>query len=199
MQDLVSQRRRQGWRVAIPTSATGVRVQLIEVHADEPSVCTITYDKAGTPLIDDAGIVTVQTRVDEATRERSFPSRWQGHALSVPAGVTRVFVEGFQKSFAVNVQVAPGVAVYEHTPGLIGYAPAGTGQSYEAPSYARAVRVTALASSILVFTGPLPFSWVQNAGTPSESVIVPAYGSIRVQDNGGGGGSTYSLQWEVTA
>lgn len=200
MDPRTSQRRSQGWRGQITPSAAGQRIQLVEVHAEAPSVLTISYDITGSPNIDDAGTLTIQTRVDEATRERRFTARIQGHAMPVPQGVTRVWCEGFAKGFGVQIQLARGVAVTERTPGIVDLLPAGNSTVYAAPAYARQCLVTCLAGQVDVTSGPGGgWTWRQTAATPSNALWIPAYGSVTVTDMFGANGSVIGLSWEVTS
>lgn len=195
MQSIARLREKQGWRGQILASTVGDRKQLCEVHAIAPSVLTVDFDITGTPLIDDAGTITVETRVDEASRVQTFASRVQGVALPVPAGITRVFCDGFQKPFAVGIQLAPGVAVTQHTQhNLFHLAALGT-RVEASPRYARTLQVTCLSGAITVTANGV--TWAQAAAGPTRFALVPAYGSFTVTDTAGG--SDVSMVWEVTA
>lgn len=104
-------RRQQGWRATI---AAGTRQQLAEVHAEGPTVVSITCPATNVSAYDNAGTWLVETRVGEALRVRRFASRACGVCVNVPAGVTRVFSSAdFLKDLPVLVQAAPGIAASE--------------------------------------------------------------------------------------
>ena len=188
----VTQRTRQGWRASITASANE-RKQLCEVHAREASVLTVSFELAAGQNVDDGGIIIAQTRIDEATRERTFLSKGQGFAFNIPAGVTRVFCNGFTKPYTAFVQIAPGIVTTEHV-GRVFTIPIGGTNNSPTPAYARTVKVTCLTGAISI-TVPLGVI----ALAPTQSAEIPAYQDLTINETSGINAATVAVVWEVTA
>jgi hypothetical protein len=177
MRPLVDARRRQGWRVTlVPGSG---RVQLAEVELVEPAVLTVDYASPNPGgKTDNVAITTVETTIDEARRERELPSRAQGCAWPVPAGRSRIWSQltGIDP-LKVQVSIATGVAVTEVTPGeLVSLVPAAPPVVFNAPPYARQVRVIALDGQI--FATSAGVTWTQIANNPNCDLTVAAFSTI---------------------
>lgn len=193
----VMERTRQGWRAQITASTTD-RKQLCEVHAREASVLTVSFDVAAGANVDDGGFIIAETRIGEAVRTRSFLARAQGFAFNVPAGITRVFCQGFTKPYTAFVQVAPGLVTTERV-GKIIPLPIGGTNIQLSPAYARTVKVTVLQGtiSVLVPLGTVPL--VVPPGGEPQSVEFPAYMDTSVSETSGVNAATFAIEWEVTA
>ena len=202
IQALVSQRRAQGWRQTIPPL---VRKQLVEVHAQEASVCSITVlpTPGNAPsTVDDAGTLTIETRIGEALRTRSFRSRWAGQAFNVPSGITRIWCEAdFQKTLETYVQMAPGFSSLEHQVEQVFLAGAAV-ITLTPPPFSRSVTIYAATIDVRV---QLPFASDAYLYTPSgnpggraSTGTFPALASVSVANNTLGGGFIVA-SWEVQA
>lgn len=193
----VTERTRQGWRASI-TSSTTDRKQLCEIHAQEASVLTVSFDVSAGANVDDGGIIIAETRIGEALRTRSFFARRQGFALNVPAGITRVFCQGFTKPYTAFVQMAPGITTTERL-GNIVTIPIGGTNVQATPSYARLVKVTVLQGSIAVTVPGGVVTLIIPPGSEPQSVEMPAYQDTAVSETTGINAATFAIEWEVTA
>lgn len=114
--ELVSSRRAQGWRVKVQVGAS-TRSQLVEVHCAEASTISVTFEAPpgkSPSVCDDTGTVDVETRIGEAIRTRSFPTRFAGISTNVPSGITRIFLTStIAGDWTGSVQVSPGIATQE--------------------------------------------------------------------------------------
>lgn len=194
----VTARTRQGWRASI-TPSTEDRKQVAEVHAKEASVVTVAFDGSGGADIDDAGFIIAETRIEEAVRTRVFSARRQGFAFNVPAGVTRLFCQGFAKPYTAFVQMAPGMTTTERV-GASYRISAYSVNAYETPAFARLVTVVCMSQTVFV-AGPggteVELTCPPGAPFVPQSFTMAAYGSISIRD--AGFGSAFSLYWEVTS
>lgn len=204
MRDLVTQRRQQGWRASIPVGA--VRKQLVEVHAEEASVLSISFDTSQGAQLDDAGFIDAETRVDEAVRSRTFATRRQGMACNVPAGITRVFCRGFAKPYTAYISLARGFAVSERLAQELD-APPFAVLSVEAPEFARTVSVAVQYGHAQFQTSyggggysdiQTPLGLILTPGLTPATPTLPAYGSIQIREIGGTGAAV-TLIWEIFA
>ena len=114
---LVSQRRAQGWAQLV-TVPGGERRQLVEAHCAEASTVSVTVQPQpgkSVDFADFAGELIIETRIGEAVRTRTFPTRWAGTSTNVPSGITRVyFASASGLDVTLSAQIAPGIATIEH-------------------------------------------------------------------------------------
>lgn len=184
----------QGWRERF---AAGETKRLLEHVAPGPSVVSIAWNAAAGVKVDDAARIRVVTRIGEGQRTRTFPSRGQGLAIPVPAGLTTVTIEETTQPLEAWALVTHGVAVTETTAGAV-YAPGGNADvTYATPAFARRVVVTILQGSARVFVGPGDYAVA--AGTLLSPLTLPAYATTRILDLTGAGGAVYALAYEVTS
>ena len=188
----VTERTRQGWRASITASINDER-QLVEVHAREASVLSVSFDLRAGVNVDDGGRIIVETRIGEAVRRRSLWARNQGFALNVPAGVTRVFCQGFTKPYTSFIQMAPGITTTERV-GKVIVIPAAGANIQVSPELARLVKVTALVGPIEVVVplGAVPL-------VAPQSIEIPAYAETTVNNTDVVNVATAAIEWEVTA
>lgn len=194
---LVTLRRQQGWRATIEP---GTRQQLAEVHAEEPSVVSITCPDASVSAYDDAGTWIAETRVGEALRQRTFRSRACGVAFNVPAGVTRIFASAdFNKQLPVLVSMAPGIAARETLTEYLVLPAAGTA-TVGPPPFARSLTVRAQNVNARV---TVPFGQTNIYASTSgpgllNATTIPALANTSI-DNATFGAGVVSLEWELFA
>lgn len=188
-------REQQGWKAEITTGTN--EKQLVQVTALEPSVLSVVFD-VSTGTVDDAGTITVETRVNEALRRRSFNSRDQGISMNVPAGLTRVYCSLFIKPYVVWVTVARGIVTTEHIT-FMGQIPPGGTNVQRTPQFARSVRVVCLVGGIDVAVPGGGVSMVNVPGTQPQSVEIAALGSLTINNSSAVTNASFAAIWEVTA
>lgn len=159
---------------------------------------TVSFDVAAGAFVDDGGTIIAETRIGEAVRTRSFLARGQGFAFNIPAGITRVFCQGFTKPYTAYVQVAPGLVTTERV-GKIIPLPIGATNIQLSPAYARLVKVTVLQGTIAVLIPLGTVALVVPPGGVPQSVEVPAYRDTSVSETSGVNAATFAIEWEVTA
>lgn len=151
---LVSQRRAQGWAQLV-TVPGGERRQLVEAHCAEASTVSVTVQPQpgkSVDFADLAGELIIETRIGEAVRTRTFPTRWAGTSTNVPSGITRVY---FQSSSGLDVtlsaQIAPGIATIEHVAKWVVVPGAGTLTVAPLP-FARTVTVGPVSADVHIIS-----------------------------------------------
>ena len=196
MVDQFRLQKQQGWRGKIPATKSDT-LQLTEMEAAKPSVISVSCLVGAGVVIDDQGTLTVQTRVQEALRTRVFRLRNQGFAANVPAGITRVFVDGaFFSEVNVYVLLSEGVVTTESMGNSFEIL-AGLTNSQVTPAYARTVTVKVLTGSVRVLVKGGGFVTLTVGGV--EEVTIAAYATTEITEATGVNAASVSVVWEVTA